>query len=262
MAHNGTLFLDELGEMSLRMQALLLRFVETRRNSARRLGSHRRTRGRADYRRHQPQSARAHHEGEFREDLVLPAQCDSSGDSAAARTRRGRRDPAAALPGGSGATHRVEAPRLAAEAQEILTSYRWPGNVRELKNVVERMVVRHARHARSALRICRERFSTAITFAPVRPSRASSGASENARRDRVGSDGRRRARASGRSSIPASSTASSPRPSSAVDQGRTAADTRQLPQARGAVPDGAERLQTLSRVSLPARLSPAVPRVS
>src|SRR4051812_46262093 len=29
MAHRGTLFLDELGEMSLRMQAMLLRFVET-----------------------------------------------------------------------------------------------------------------------------------------------------------------------------------------------------------------------------------------
>jgi DNA-binding NtrC family response regulator len=36
------------------------------------------------------------------------------------------------------------APRLAADAQEMLTSYRWPGNVRELKNVVERVVVRHA----------------------------------------------------------------------------------------------------------------------
>jgi anaerobic nitric oxide reductase transcription regulator len=29
MAHNGTVFLDEIGEMTLRMQGLLLRFLET-----------------------------------------------------------------------------------------------------------------------------------------------------------------------------------------------------------------------------------------
>src|SRR5919112_1877369 len=29
MAHGGTIFMDEVGEMSLRMQALLLRFLET-----------------------------------------------------------------------------------------------------------------------------------------------------------------------------------------------------------------------------------------
>ena len=39
MADNGTLFLDELGEMSLRMQALLLRFVET--GEIQRVGSER-----------------------------------------------------------------------------------------------------------------------------------------------------------------------------------------------------------------------------
>ena len=29
MAHDGTVFLDEVGEMTLRMQGLLLRFLET-----------------------------------------------------------------------------------------------------------------------------------------------------------------------------------------------------------------------------------------
>ena len=29
MAHQGTVFLDEVGEMTLRMQGLLLRFLET-----------------------------------------------------------------------------------------------------------------------------------------------------------------------------------------------------------------------------------------
>src|SRR5215217_8130580 len=29
LAHNGTLFMDEIGEMTLRMQGLLLRFLET-----------------------------------------------------------------------------------------------------------------------------------------------------------------------------------------------------------------------------------------
>ena len=39
MAANGTVFLDEVGEMSLRMQAMLLRFLET--GEIQRVGSHR-----------------------------------------------------------------------------------------------------------------------------------------------------------------------------------------------------------------------------
>src|SRR6478735_10259873 len=39
-AHGGTIFLDEVGEMSLRMQALLLRFLET--GEIQRVGSERR----------------------------------------------------------------------------------------------------------------------------------------------------------------------------------------------------------------------------
>src|SRR4030095_6340786 len=39
-AHGGTIFMDEVGEMSLRMQALLLRFLET--GEIQRVGSDRR----------------------------------------------------------------------------------------------------------------------------------------------------------------------------------------------------------------------------
>jgi DNA-binding NtrC family response regulator len=38
--------------------------------------------------------------------------------------------------------HRSDVLQVSAEARAVLTAYRWPGNVRELKNVAERMVVR------------------------------------------------------------------------------------------------------------------------
>ena len=41
-AHNGTIFMDEVGEMSLRMQALLLRFLES--GEIQRVGAERRRR--------------------------------------------------------------------------------------------------------------------------------------------------------------------------------------------------------------------------
>ena len=70
LAHHGTLFLDEVGEMSLRMQALLLRFLET--GELQRVGSSERVK-RVDVRvvaatnRNLPERVAA---GEFREDLL------------------------------------------------------------------------------------------------------------------------------------------------------------------------------------------------
>jgi transcriptional regulator with GAF, ATPase, and Fis domain len=143
IADNGTLFLDELGEMSLRMQALLLRFVEN--GEIQRVGSDR-IDGRVNVRivaatnRNLPERISNQ---EFREDLyyrlnvirlTIPPLRERGGDvglllqhylAEAART------------------HRVELPRFSRSAEDILTSYRWPGNVRELKNVVERVVIRH-----------------------------------------------------------------------------------------------------------------------
>ena len=59
MAHRGTIFLDEIGEMTLRMQGLLLRFLET--GELQKVGADRsgRPRQRPRHRRDQPQPARA-----------------------------------------------------------------------------------------------------------------------------------------------------------------------------------------------------------
>ena len=58
-AHGGTVFLDEVGEMSLRMQALLLRFLENRRDSDGRRVAAARARRRARHHGDESQSARS-----------------------------------------------------------------------------------------------------------------------------------------------------------------------------------------------------------
>jgi transcriptional regulator with PAS, ATPase and Fis domain len=142
MAHRGTLFLDELGEMSLRMQAMLLRFVET--GEIQRVGSDR-TEGHVDVRiiaATNRNLLERINEKEFREDLyyrlnvirlVIPPLRERGGDVALLLQHYLHE---------CSKTHRVEMPRLTPAAQEILSAYRWPGNVRELKNVVERLVIR------------------------------------------------------------------------------------------------------------------------
>jgi transcriptional regulator with GAF, ATPase, and Fis domain len=143
-ADNGTLFLDELGEMSLRMQALLLRFAES--GEIQRVGSDR-VDARVDVRivaatnRNLPERIA---KGEFREDLyyrlnvlrlTIPPLRERGADIALL-LRHYLAETAKA--------HELDQPRLSADAEAILTAYHWPGNVRELKNVVERVVVRHA----------------------------------------------------------------------------------------------------------------------
>ena len=146
VADNGTLFLDELGEMSLRMQALLLRFVET--GEIQRVGSER-IEGRVNVRiiaatnRNLPEQIQ---NKEFREDLYyrlnvlrlsIPPLRERGGDVVILLQHYLEE---------SARSHRTETPRLSPAARDILSAYRWPGNVRELKNVVERLVVRQTKH--------------------------------------------------------------------------------------------------------------------
>jgi DNA-binding NtrC family response regulator len=141
-AHGGTMFMDEVGEMSLRMQALLLRFLED--GDIQRVGSERRT-GTANVRivaatnRVLLDQIAA---GAFREDLyyrlnvihlVIPPLRD-------------RREDIPPLLDyfleEFGEKYGVPVPELAPEVVAHLTAHEWPGNVRELKNVVERLIVR------------------------------------------------------------------------------------------------------------------------
>jgi two-component system response regulator AtoC len=141
-AHGGTIFLDEVGEMSLRMQALLLRFLED--GDIHRVGSERRTDTinvrvvTATNRVLLDQIAA----GAFREDLYYRINVIH----VVVPPLRERREDIGPLLRhfleGFCAKYRVEIPELAPEVVEKVMAYDWPGNVRELKNVVERLIVR------------------------------------------------------------------------------------------------------------------------
>jgi transcriptional regulator with GAF, ATPase, and Fis domain len=142
MAPNGTVFLDEVGEMSTRMQVVLLRFLES--GEIQRVGAdrpHMRVNVRviaATNRDLQAQIA----SGAFREDLYfrlnvirlsLPPLRERLGDIPLFVEHFLRTYSQA---------HRVPTLDLSPDAIEALVAYRWPGNVRELKNVVERIVLK------------------------------------------------------------------------------------------------------------------------
>ena len=141
-AQGGTVFMDEIGEMSLRMQALLLRFLES--GEIQPVGSDR----------HLPNLdvrviAATHRrlinlvaEKTFREDLyyrlnVMHIEVPP--------LRERREDIVILLRHflkGFGVTYELQVPELTTEAMKHLTDYYWPGNVRELRNVAERLILR------------------------------------------------------------------------------------------------------------------------
>jgi transcriptional regulator with PAS, ATPase and Fis domain len=141
-AQGGTVFLDEIGEMSLRMQGLLLRFLET--GEIQRVGSVR-VGARVDVRviAATNRLLMDHVTAKtFREDLyyrlnvfqiVVPPLRERMGDIGLLFDYFQR---------SYARKHDVETGALSAEARACLEAYSWPGNIRELKNVVERLVVR------------------------------------------------------------------------------------------------------------------------
>ena len=141
-AHGGTIFMDEIGEMSLRMQALLLRFLET--GEIQRVGSDRINQAvdvrviAATHRRLLDHIA----DKTFREDLYYRLNVVHI----EVPPLRERREDIAILLNHFvsmfSETHHVPAPELDSDVVSCLVDYGWPGNVRELRNVVERIMLR------------------------------------------------------------------------------------------------------------------------
>jgi transcriptional regulator with PAS, ATPase and Fis domain len=142
MAHQGTIFLDEIGEMSLRMQALLLRFLEN--GEIQRVGADR-VQSRVDVRviaatnRNLLERIASK---DFREDLYYRLNVIYI----TIPPLRARREDIPVFLDYFlrmyAERHGVKPPELAPDALAHLVAYDWPGNVRELKNAAERLIVR------------------------------------------------------------------------------------------------------------------------
>ena len=140
LAHEGSLFLDEIGDIGLELQPKLLRVLQER--EFERLGSNHtvkvNTRLIAATHRDLPGMMR---NGEFREDLFyrlnvfpihIPPLRERKGDIPllvhyfVATLSRKMRKSIQVIPD---------------EVMDAITSFRWPGNVRELQNFIERSVI-------------------------------------------------------------------------------------------------------------------------
>ena len=142
IAHGGTLILDEICEMDLRLQAKMLRFVHSRRFQ--RVGESRERQ--ADIRfvcatNKDPAAMVA--QGRFREDLyyrlhVIPIHMPRLADRGDDALKIARHI--------LGLTADQEGKRFcafSADAEALIADQPWPGNVRQLQNVLRKAVVLH-----------------------------------------------------------------------------------------------------------------------
>jgi transcriptional regulator with PAS, ATPase and Fis domain len=137
-ASGGSLFLDEIGELPLPMQAKLLRFLENRRFT--RVGGT--IKIEADVRpicaTHHPLDEEVRR-GTFRADLFYRIQVITL-RIPPLRERKADLGPLIdELIAEMSSKHAVAAPRLGRQAIAALRGYSWPGNIRELRNVVEQL---------------------------------------------------------------------------------------------------------------------------
>ena len=152
LAKNGTVFLDEIGEMTLRMQSMLLRFLET--GELQKVGSERMSIA-ANVRVIAATNRNLRDlivQGAFREDLfyrinvihiVVPPLRERREDIPLLIDHFLRALCAVAEQNAAGSegVPGTFVKAIGSEAMAVLCEYNWPGNVRQLQNVIERMVV-------------------------------------------------------------------------------------------------------------------------
>jgi DNA-binding NtrC family response regulator len=165
-AEGGTVFLDEVGELPLAIQAKLLQVIETR--EVLRLGS---VRGRTiDVRFVAATNRDLEREvenGKFRQDLYFRL----NGFTVLVPPLRDRVEeilPLALRFLGEAARQAGASriPFLSDEAVTLLTQYAWPGNVRELRNVIERAVLLCADDAIAARHLPAEKMGRPTSMLP------------------------------------------------------------------------------------------------
>ena len=139
LADKGTLFLDEVGELSLPLQAKLLRVLQD--NTFQRVGGSQEIH--SDFRlvaATHKDLAREVREGRFREDLYfrivvfeleLPPLRERDGDLDLLVNHFLRQHQ----------SERETPLEVSPEAAAVLAAYSWPGNVRELENAIQRAVI-------------------------------------------------------------------------------------------------------------------------
>lgn len=139
-ADKGSLFLDEVAELSLPAQSKLLRFLESGECQALGKSKIEKVNVRLIAATNQNLAALVE-KGQFREDLFyrlnvvplqLPALRERGKDISLLLSK---------LSAKLAIQHRLDAPRYSVAAIEALQKYTWPGNIRELRNLCERMLI-------------------------------------------------------------------------------------------------------------------------
>jgi sigma-54 specific flagellar transcriptional regulator A len=141
VADGGTLFIDEIGDMSVDMQVKLLRVLQERAFERVGSGEQRRANVRIVAATHRDLEARSR-TGEFREDLffrlnvfpiAVPPLRERVDDLPALIDDLVRRGEAEGRPSIT----------FTQTALDCMSAYDWPGNVRELQNLIERLAILH-----------------------------------------------------------------------------------------------------------------------